>query len=51
MESSMYWEQDASGKCYLNNMVQVQQSIDDFKNGIAWMYSKTFGLNYWKCMM
>ncbi len=27
--------QDASGKCYLKNMVQVQHVIDDFKNGMA----------------
>jgi hypothetical protein len=42
----MFLEQGASGKCYLKNMVQVQHAIDDFKNGRAWMYSKTFGLNY-----
>ncbi len=38
--------QVASRKCYLKNMVQVQHVIDDFKNKMAWIYSKTFGLNY-----
>ena len=27
--------EDANGKCYLKNMVQVQHVIDDFKNGMA----------------
>jgi len=35
VEFSTYLEQDASGKCYLKNMVQVQHVTDDFNNGIA----------------
>ena len=40
MESFMFLEQDVSGKCFQKNMVLVLSVIEDFRNGINWMFSR-----------
>jgi transposase len=38
--------EDASGRCFPKNTVQVQHAIGDFRNGIDLIFLKRHGSNY-----
>jgi len=42
----MFLEQDVSGRCYLENIVQAPPVIGGSRNGINWIFSKGHGSNY-----